>query len=256
MADMRWKFSDVYTKVIEFLGSNASEATDVTKAKDIVYRGYMKFLSPINPKEAETYVWTFLRQPWKITLETNKWEYPVPKDFDRFYRKLEYDENQRRGLWVENTTEQKIMRGRNNLEYFAYPTMYSIRTSKFDKSVGSVKEMIVYPTPTATSVLNSTYVMLPDRPEADTDYFIGGPLESECILQCCLAIAENQEDEKIGVETQKAVELIQTLIRKDKGVAPDTVGEVHDGGINRGSVFDYRKYWIPRGSITVYGQEL
>jgi hypothetical protein len=105
-------------------------------------------------------------------------------------------------------------------------------------------------------MVNSTYVITPDKPEADTDYFIGGPLESECIMQCCLAIAENQEDEKIGVETQRAVESIQTLIRKDKGVAPDTVGFVHDGGIGRGSVFDYRKYWIPRGTLTVYGQEL
>jgi hypothetical protein len=154
------------------------------------------------------------------------------------------------------TTERKIMRSRNNIEFSSYPTEYAIRTEKFDKSVGSVKNMIVYPTPSARSVINSTYVMMPDRPEEDTDYFIGGPAESEAVLQCCLGVAENQEDEKIGVETQKAVELMQTLIKKDKGVAPDTVGSVHDANIRRSSIFDYRSYWIPSGTFMVYGNEI
>lgn len=255
MADMRWKFLDVYTKVAKFLGLDLGEATDVTKAKEIVYRGYMKFLMPVSPGDGETYVWSFLRQPWKITFEPNKWEYALPKDWKRFYRKLAYDENQM-GLAMEKTTEQRIMRARTNLEFNTYPTDYAIRTEKFDKTVGSVKNMIVYPTPTAVSVINSTYVMMPDKPEQDADYFIGGPLDSECIVQCCLAIAENQEDEKLGVETQRAVDMIQALIKDDKGVAPDTVGEMRDGNIRLGSIFDYRKYWIPRGTITVYGQEL
>ena len=255
MADMRWQFLAVYTKVIEFLGLDSTVATDVTKAKDIVYRGYMKFLLPVSPGDGETYVWSFLRQPWKIMFEPDKWEYPLPKDWKRFYRKLEYDEDQQ-GLCLEMTTEQRIMRSRNNITFSSYPTDYAIRTEKFDKSVGSVKNMIVYPTPSAASVINSTYVMMPDKMESDTDYFMGGPLESECILQCCLGIAENQEDEKIGVETQRAVDLIQSLIKDDKGVAPDTVGSVHDANINRGSIFDYRSYWIPRGTYTVYGQEI
>ncbi|KKK99030.1 hypothetical protein LCGC14_2636800, partial [marine sediment metagenome] len=106
------------------------------------------------------------------------------------------------------------------------------------------------------TIVNCTYVMTPDKPEATTDYFIGGPLESEVILQCCIAIAENQEDEKIGVETKRAVDMIQALIRKDKGVAPDTVGIVHDAGIGMGSIFNYRSYWIPSGTYTVYGQEI
>ncbi len=255
MADMRWTFEDAYTKVIKYLGLDLNEATDVTKAKEIVYRGYMKFLLPVAPRDGETYVWSYLRQPWRIQFETNKWEYALPKDWERFFRKLEYDENQQ-GLFLEMTTEQRIMRSRNNIEFSSYPTDYAIRTEKFDKSVGSVKNMIVYPTPSARSVINSTYVMMPDRPEANDDYFIGGPLESECILQCCLGVAENQEDEKIGVETQKAVELIQFLIKKDKGVAPDTVGSVHDSNIRRSSIFDYRSYWIPSGTFMVYGNEI
>ncbi|KKK80357.1 hypothetical protein LCGC14_2824310 [marine sediment metagenome] len=255
MASMKWTFLEVYTKVTEFLGSNVVNVTDLATAKDIVYRGYMKFLLPVSPKDEEIYIWSFLRQPWKLIFEPNKWEYPLPKDFERFFRKIEYDDEQRIAR-MEQTTERKIMRSRNNLEFNSYPTEYAIRTAKFDKKVGSVKELICYPTPTARTIVNCTYVMTPAKLESDNDFFIGGPLESEVILQCCLAIAENQEDEKIGVETQKAVQMIQSLIRKDKGVAPDTVGMVHDAGIGMGSIFNYRSYWIPSGVFTVYGQEI
>ncbi len=255
MADMRWNFGEVYNKVAEYLGADVTNSDDLATAKDIVYRGYMKFLMPVSPRDSEIYIWSWLRQPWKIAFEPNKWEYPVPKDFDRFFRKLEYDGNAD-GTVINLVSERSIMRNRTNLDFTTYPYSYAIRTAKFDKVVGSVKEMIVYPTPANRSVVNSTYVMTPDKPETTTDYFIGGPVESEAILQCCLAVAENQEDEKIGVETTKAVDMIQTLIRKDKGDAPDSVGPVRDSGMNQGSIFDYRSHWIASGVYTVYGYEI
>lgn len=255
MSDMRWNFGQVYTKVAEYLGADVTDSDDLATAKDIVYRGYMKFLMPVSPKDEEIYIWSWLRQPWKITFEPNKWEYPLPKDFDRFFRKIEYD-GVADGNQLQLISERSIMRNRSNLEFTSYPYSYAIRTARFDKVVGSIKEMIVYPTPVNRSVVNSTYVMTPDKPETTTDYFVGGPVESEAILQCCLAVAENQEDEKIGVETKKAIDLIQALIKKDKGEAPDTVGRVRDTGLNQGSIFDYRSYWIPSGTYMVYGHEI
>jgi len=256
MANMRWTFSDIYTKVSEYLGTgSAPTGTDLTRAKNIVYRGYMKFLLPINPKDQEVYIWSWLKQPWKLSLEPDKWEYSLPRDFDRFYRELRFDSYEG-GRCIEQTSEDAIMSNRSNLEFGSYPEKFAIRTAKFDKSVGSVKEIIFYPTPASRTVVNGTYVMTPDKPENDADYVIGNALDSEAILQCCLAVAENEQDEKIGVETQRAVELVQSLIRKDKGDSPNTVGSMSDGNLSVGSIFSYRDYWIPRGTYTVYGIEI
>ncbi len=256
-ASMRWTFSNVYTKVSEYLGTGSSPTgTNLTRAKDIVYRGYMKFLMPVTPKDEEIYIWSWLRQPWKITMEPNKWEYPLPLDFDRFYRRLQFDAEETSLINMTQTSEREIMRSRNLLEFNSYPQKYALRTAKYDRKVGSVKELIVYPTPTARTIINSTYVMTPEKPTGDDHFFIGGPMESETILQCCIAVAENEQDERIGVETKKAIDLIQALIRKDKGVAPDTVGVMRDANISQVSIFDYRKYWIPKGTYTVYGQEI
>lgn len=256
MASMKWTFLDVYTKVSEFLGLGSSPGvTDKAKVKDIVYRGYMKFLLPMNPRDSEIYIWSFLKQEWKLTLEVSKWEYPLPEDFERFHRRLEYDADERTSS-MTLVSLASIMRERNVMEWDSHPVRYAIRTAKFDKSVGSRKELIVYPTPNDSLVVNSTYIMTPAKPDSDGDFFIGGPMESDVILQCCLAVAENDEDEVIGIETQKAVDMIQSLIRKDKGESPDTVGEVRDGNIGKASLLDYRSYWIPTETFTVYGNEI
>ncbi len=255
MASMKWTFADAYTKVGEFLGLDLTNSEDVATSKDVVYRGYMKFLLPVSPKDEEIYIWSYLRQPWKLQFETDKWEYPLPLDFERFFRRLQYEDRQNETTLTE-VSEKMIMASKNVLEHGAFPTAYAMRTAKYNPKVGSSKELIVYPTPTARSVINTSYVMTPEKPTADTDFFIGGPLESEVILQCCIAIAENQEDEKIGVETQKAIEMIQALIRKDKGTAPDTVGEVVDGNLTGAGIMSYRDYWINAGTWTVYGFEI
>lgn len=256
MASMKWNFQDVYSKVSSYLGTGATPTGDnLDSAKDIVFRGYMKFLLPVNPRDSEIYIWSYLKQPWKLQLETDKWEYELPEHFERFERNLEFDEEERSSKMIK-TSERAIMSSRNMLQFRSYPEVYAIRTGKFDSKVGSSKELIVYPTPTARSVINSTFVMAPPKPENDEDFFIGGMLESEAILQCCLAVAENEQDEIIGVQTQKAVDMVQQLIKKDMGIAPDTVGQVMDSNIRQVSIFAYRKLWIPQGTYTVYGQEI
>jgi hypothetical protein len=256
MALMTWTFSDVYKQVSEFLGLGTSPAgANLTKVKNLTYRGYMKFLMPISPRDQEIYIWSFLQQPYKLAIETNKWEYLLPTDFERFYRPIVLDPDQVT-MTLQLVSENEIMKNRNLLEYSSYPHQYAIRTGKFDSAVGSTKELIMYPTPTTSIVANCTYVMAPPKPTEDADYFIGGQLESDVIMQCALAVAENEEDEVIGVETQRAVEMIQALIRKDKGIAPDTVGRMRDSNIDMVSTMDYRALWIPKGTFTVYGFEV
>ena len=52
-------------------------------------------------------------------------------------------------------------------------------------------------------------------------------------MECCLAAAELQEDDVIGVHEQKAQEILQQLIQTDLMNAPKTVGRVRDGSLVR-----------------------
>jgi len=54
-------FQNMYSLVGEFVGWGSSPAAgDVTKAKNLVYRGYRRFLQPINMRNGKPHVWSFL----------------------------------------------------------------------------------------------------------------------------------------------------------------------------------------------------
>jgi len=256
MASMQWTFSDVYTKVAEFLGLGSSPTgTDLTKVKDLVYRGYMLFLLPIHPRKGNHYTWSWLEQEATLRTESGKWEYLLPSDFFKFCRKMEYDSTETK-YPINEVTVRAVMNNRAVSASSTAPTGYAVRTSKFDTRVGSTKELVIWPTPNAVYNLNYSYVITPEKPVNDTDLFIGGPLESEAILECCLAAAESQEDETAGIHTKNAYETISKMILADEGDSPTTVGFVQDTNIGRVSPYDLKRMWLHTGVATVYGETL
>ena len=82
-------------------------------------------------------------------------------------------------------------------------------------------------------MLNYSYIIKPPKLIETTDLFIGGDFASEVILEHCLAVAEQEYDEVIGVHSQKAIELTQQLIVNDEPIIPDSVGRNLDTGIKR-----------------------
>ena len=57
---------------------------DLTKVKNLVYRGYRRFLMPMNVRNGRSYVWSFLYQTGNFTTYPGRWEYELPSDFNNF----------------------------------------------------------------------------------------------------------------------------------------------------------------------------
>jgi len=75
-------FKSVYELVGEFVGWGSSPAAgDITKAKNLVYRGYRRFLQPINMRNGKPHVWSFLKQHGTIITVSGQWQYDLPADF-------------------------------------------------------------------------------------------------------------------------------------------------------------------------------
>ena len=88
-------------------------------------------------------------------------------------------------------------------------------------------ELWLWPIPNQSYSIKFTYQINPEKPTADTDYFLGGPEAGEVILEMAMGVAEQQEDDlKTQHHTQKGAELLRGMIRADVIDAPDTVGKV------------------------------
>lgn len=232
MSDLQLAFSSVYTKVSEFLilGSSPTGAV-ATKVKDLTYRGYRRFLLPLLVRNGRIHTWSFLRQEATIKMSAGVEEYPLPADFQYFWYAPEYGKNSNYPT-PQPVTMQRMMSLRATIVSSSYPQYWSLSTLPYDVTVGTRYQLVIYPEANQTYTLHYGYITEPNKPTADVHFFIGGALMSECILECALAEAEAQEDDTVGIHTQRAKELIHECIELDLRRVPPTAGSA-----NRGDIF-------------------
>lgn len=228
-SDLILSFSDVYQKVSEFLGLGSSPTgANLTKVKDITYRGYAKFLAPISMRNGRFHIWSFLRQDAIINTVSGQWLYDLPSNFNYINIGLDYAEDQNYPP-LQGTTMKKIRTLRASGSTSAYPQYWSLNTTEYTVEAGSNFAVAVHPEPSGAHQLHYEYVMEPNKPTDDAHYFIGGAICSHAILECALAVAELQEDDTVGIHDKQAQQWIQRCVEQDLRRRPKDVGIVRDG---------------------------
>lgn len=99
---------------------------------------------------------------------------------------------------------------------FERPYFYSVRTSRFDPTVGSRKVLAFYPAPNAAYVLRVPMILRPVALDGTNLYPIGGETLSQVFLEACLAAAEHNYEEREHVHEKRYQELIGLAIMRDK----------------------------------------
>jgi hypothetical protein len=251
---MKWTFSDVYTKVSEYLGLGSTPTgNNLTKVKDIVYRAYMQFLMPLDIRDSRNksiYVWSFLHKTASLTTKCGVNQVQLPLDFDNFQVGLKYGPVERRNIIEVSLKHLRESQGWTDST--SYPFEYAVVQGMYSPSTGQNKLVEFYPVPNGAIELRYVYAFIPEKPVNATDVFVGDALISECILQMALAEAESGEDETMGVQKQKAVIILETTMKRDMPIVPATLGIVSDGVTMHGDP------WLIREDRdrTVYGNQI
>lgn len=233
MANLKLTLSDLYTQVSNFLGltdlGTAPTGDDLTNCKNIVYRGYRKFLYPVNNKTGQYHEWSFLKPRHTLVTIADKWKYQLPADFSSILTDPTYGEDEGYHRLIKISPEEiENLRAAGVRNYAPYyyaivPTEYGLETGEYD-------EIWLYPEPDGSYPLQFFYKSDPLKPENATDYLIGGVKSSEAIIESCLAAAETQEDGEIGIHTQLASRLIQDLIVIDTNTQSNIfLGNLYSG---------------------------
>jgi len=229
MASLILKLSDLYTNVSNLLCLTATGTaptdTNLTTCKDIVYRGYRQFLYPVNMQTGELHNWSFLKQLYVFPTQSGKWKYTLPSNFSDFLDQPHFDDSDGYNELTRLGPEQ-ILELRKTGISSGFPTYFALAPYTFDDSTGTFYEMWIDPEPDGVYRLKFFYRIDPLKPENAADYLVGGVRASEAILENCLAVAEQQEDDIIGIHTQLANELTQKLIKSDIQEESDFLGNL------------------------------
>lgn len=235
MADLVYKFSDLYNRVAQYLGTYGSSGPtgqNLTDAKNYVNDAYQRFMT--------AHEWTFLRPVEQLITVSNQWQYELPDDFSSIIQTFQFSADKQFPPLDERSINQ-ILEMRSINSNSKWPEFFSIHPDKYDKEIGQRWILSLYPTPEAAYSLWYRYQVNIDKLENDDDIPAGGPELSRLILQLCLGEAELQKEHAQGAQTATAAEMLAMAIRKDKQRRPHNLG--YNGGGARWSQWD-----IGRGS--------
>ena len=237
---MQLTLGDVQQAVSDYLGLGLTPTgDDLDKVNNIIYRGYRNFLSAVNPRTNKSHTWSWLRKEAELSFESGVWTYDLPTDFKRMYRKVIYSPNDRYPP-IARVSVGQVMEYRMWQEAASYPILCAVQAGEYTVDAAQTKQLIVAPTPSQEYTVNYTYVMNPEFPTEESHYFVGDAQISEAILQSCLAIAEQQEDERMGVQTNLYVQIVNRMVQDDIPDAADTAGTIRDGHISPYSLSQWR----------------
>jgi len=227
MADkLTLTYSDLYNRVGKFLGLPFPLAgDDLTLVKDIVARGYRQFLYPIGGN-GELHIWSFVKQFYSFSTQSGRYKYELPDDFGDFIDKPHFDDDKGYNELTRIEPTQ-ILEIRAASTSSGFPVYYAIAPFKYENSIGTKYELWLDPKPDGAYLLKGFYRIDPTRPSATSDLLIGGIKSVEAILESCLAIAEQQENDTIGMHTQLAKGLVQDLIKADVQEDSGYLGNLH-----------------------------
>jgi len=234
MSSLRLTFSDVYNEVSRIVGwGSTPTGANLVSAKALVHAGYRRFLYPIDMTTGRRHVWSFLRKDTVLDTTSGVWRYTLPEDFNNLIVGFRHGEDSGYPALIKVSPDY-ILRQRTRGDSSSYPIRFALQPVRYDASMEQLWEVWFHEVPNAVYPLNYLYELRPPELSNATDYFVGGDLASEAILQCALAVAELRYDDKIDIHAQEAERLVQQLIQADTVVRPDIYGVLGGGMISNG----------------------
>ena len=224
---------DFEAKVGSFLGYGRGaefEETEWTSHQqavitDCVESGLRRTYFPA--VNGQTYDWSW-RKPYKeLTLASGARTVELPDDFGGLEGRITITSDS-----VTCPTAIDVYNeGRIHEAYAAFPdatgipTMVALQHPKgVGPSRGQRSNIFVYPEADAEYTLGFAYYFVPDALSGRAPYAYGGPELSEVLLESCLAIAEERQDDQRGVHWMAFQEQLAAAVDADRRKKPQKFG--------------------------------
>lgn len=198
--------------------------------------------------------WSFFRPIKTITTASGTATYSLPTGYESIETELHYAPGESDFYPpVRQRHDSEILKLQADNEDTDYdrPRYFSVRTIEFDATVGSRKQLVLWPTPDATYVLYARMTLRPTMIDSTNEYPIGGEQLAQVILEACLFSAELNMDDQTGIHGKQFAELLPFAIQADLlSASPRTLGgDAPDGEPH----YDTEAFKIQVGTVSING---
>ena len=205
---------------------------------DIVQRGYRQILYPSIP-QAAGHKWTFLTVSTTLSVSADDGDYDMPSDFGKIIGEFHYAPDEHKApIRVIPLSQLYDMRSTSDMN--GYANFVAFRWKDSDGSLGQRQEALFYPEFDASYTLYYGYDAYTGALSDASPYPLGGMEMSELYLESCLAVAESERHDELGIHNQVFREMLMEAIARDNKRAAQVYGNMgHSDGLE--DVVEWRR---------------
>ena len=212
---------------------SALTTSDQQNVDSVIKSGLRRFYWPQMTDPAINHRWTFLKPEFQIHVQAGTVDYLLDARIGGLLGILSYTATDQAYIPVECVSVDRILQLRSrNTQVNTFPFMYATRWVAASGLADQRLQMLVYPDPDASYTLKGRARLRPEALTEDLGIPWGGPECAEAILQSCLAVAEQQIDGEVGVETAAFRAALSAAIQWDQSNLVETggsLGFMYDG---------------------------
>lgn len=172
--------------------------------------------------------WSFFRPVEEITTVSGTAAYNLPAACEAIEGDLHYDPGESDFYPpVEQRHDSQIRHLQQDADATDTdrPLYFSVRNTEFDPTIGSRRQIVLYPTPDDAYALSARMKLRPTMIDSTSQFPIGGESISQLIVEACLAAAERNYDEEAKQHTRRFMEMLPLAIQADQEMtSPTTLG--------------------------------
>lgn len=234
-------FSQIYQEVSNFLGLGLSPTgANATLAKKYANDGYRMFLLGVDPRTERAHEWSFLYPCAQLTLTGDTAVHSLPGDYESMVDDPAYGPSDAYvKLLPRSVAYIRQLRAAGGSGTSA-PAYYAVAPVGNSSGTLQTWQMLVWPTGGTGYTLNYRYRVSSKLMTGDSSYPLGGPQHHLTVQQAALAIAEQRENDTIGVQSQRFKEMMLASIDNDGANRPRNYGEMNDPSDNDGPLYNRR----------------
>jgi hypothetical protein len=225
-------------KVARYLGIGAYSALSAGeqgRVDDIVRRGCRRFwFPPVLPGEAISHEWSFLKPLLTVTTAAGTSSYDLPDNWQGALNNFTYHDGQHDGQMINIIGDLEFRRLVGDNSETGPPRVAVIyQKDPFTGATGQRWRVQFFPKPDAVYSLLVRYQATPEVPSTGSNFFVGGPMFSETLLEACLSVAELEERDENGPHFGAFIESLRASVARDRQMStPPSLGMMrmdHEG---------------------------
>lgn len=210
-------YDDIVKAVKRFLGYTGTLTAAQTETVDaIIQSGVRSFYFPPAVQGVEpAYEWSFMKPSADLEVVEGTRKYDLPNAFGRLSGNMFFDTDIGRGSIVL-VSEHRMNTLVQQSDETGAPAFASIGYKQSIGQHGQLHEINFFPMPDAAYTLHYTYYAFTGKLSQSNQFALGGPRYSELVLESCLSVAEQRENDERGLHTERFERLLAAAVAEDK----------------------------------------